>query len=227
MDNSHYRWQLILLAGANTRQRYQVLSLGHSHYHGTYCPKNTRSPVHNVIDLIRPEAAYAACYVEAFPEPTRVGSYDKNINDNATAVVCARSKAAHKSKRADGATYETAQRETTQFVLAVVADTWVRELRYSNSLYTEVSLKEIFSHLQAGCTGRRALGLLALHNEMQCYHLEAEGIPKYINMLEDTQRQAGRAGRKIANETLILFASTAMITSELFLRSNDDWEERA
>ena len=59
---------------------------------------------------------------------------------------------------------------------------------------------------------------------MQCYHLKVEGIPKYINMLEDAQWQAGRAGRTIANETLLLFPSTAMLTSERFLLANDDWE---
>ena len=79
--------------------------------------------VHNLIELIRPEAAYANRYGKAFPKPTRVGAYDTNIDDNATVVVCAHSEAAHKSQRADFATYETARRETTQFVLAVVADT--------------------------------------------------------------------------------------------------------
>ena len=107
-----------------------------------------------------------------------------------------------------------AQRETTQFVLAIVADTWVRELRDSNSLYTKVSPKEIFSHIQAGCTGWHALGLLALHNEMQRYHLEVEGIPEYINIIEDAQRQAGRAGQTIAEKTLVIFSSTALLTSE-------------
>ena len=56
------------------------------------------------------------------------------------------------------------------------------------------SPKDIFSHLQEGCTGRHSLDLLLLHNEMQCYHLEVKGIPKYINMLEDAQSQAGRVG---------------------------------
>ena len=143
------------------------------------------------------------------------------------AVVYACSEVAHKAKRADRATYETAQRETTQFVLAVVADTWVRELRDSEYLYTKVLPKDLFAHLQAGCTVRHALDLLAMHNEMQCYHLEVEGIPEYINMLEDSQRKAGRAGQKIANKTLLLFASTAMLTSEQFPRANDDWEECA
>ena len=46
-------------------------------------------------------------------------------------------------------------------------------------------------------------------------------------MLEDAQRQAVRAGRTIADDNLILFASTAMLTSERFPRVNGDWEERA
>ena len=62
---------------------------------------------------------------------------------------------------------------------------------------------------------------------MQRYHLEFEGIPEYINMLEDAQLQAGQAGRTIVDETLLLFASTAMLTSERFPHANNDWEERA
>ena len=121
------------------------------------------------------------------------------IDNDATAVVRACTEAAHKAKRADRATYEIAQQDTTQFVLAVVADTWVRELRDTETIYTKVDPKDLLSHLQAGCTGRHTLDLLALHNEMQSYHIEVEGIPKYTNMLEDVQRQAGRAGRTIAN----------------------------
>ena len=62
---------------------------------------------------------------------------------------------------------------------------------------------------------------------MQRYHLEIEGIPEYINMLEDAKRQAGWSGRTIADETLLLFASTTMLTSERLLHANYDWEECA
>ena len=117
-----------------------------------------------MICLIRLEAAYVARYGEAFPEPARVGAYDKTIDDDSTSVVRARTKAAHKAKRADRATYETAQQETTQFVLAVVSNTWVRGLRDADSIYTKVYPKDLFAHIQAGCTGRQVLGLLELHN---------------------------------------------------------------
>ena len=112
-------------------------------------------------------------------------------------------------------------------MLAVVADTWVRDLRDPDTIYTEVDPQDLFAHLQAGCNGRHALNLLALHNEMQRYHLEVEGIPEYINMPEDAQQQAGRAGHTITDDTLLLFASTAMLTSERFPRANDNWEDWA
>ena len=180
---------------------------------------------HNLIGIIRSKSAYVKRYGKAFPKPKRVGAYYLNIDDNATAVVRAILEAVHKARRADRATFETARQEMTQFVLAVVADTWVRELRYPNSIYTEVSPQDFFAHLQEGCTVRHALNLLALQNEMQSYHLEVEGIPEYINMLEDAQRQAGREGRTITYDTLLLFTSTAILTSERFPRANDNWEE--
>ena len=112
-------------------------------------------------------------------------------------------------------------------MIVIVADTWVRKLRDHDTIYTKVFPQDLFSHLQAGCTGRHALNLLALHNKMQRYHLEVEEIPEYINMLKDDQRQAGRAGRTITDDTLLLFASTEMLTSERFPRANENWEDRA
>ena len=60
---------------------------------------------------------------------------------------------------------------------------------------------------------------------MQRYHLEVEGIPEHINMLEDAQRQSSRAGQTIADDTLLVSARTALLTNEKFLRANNDWEE--
>ena len=178
---------------------------------------------HNLIGLIRSKLAYVARYGQSFPEPKSVRAYDLEIDNDATAVVRARQEAAHKSRRADRATLETAQQDTSHFMLAVVAGTWVRELRDPDTIYTEVGPQYLFAHLQAGCTGRHALNLLALHNEMQRYHLEVGGIPEYINMLEDAQRQAGRVGCTITDDNLLILASTAMLTSERFPRENDDY----
>ena len=46
-------------------------------------------------------------------------------------------------------------------------------------------------------------------------------------MLEDAQKQARRSGRTIADEKILIFASTVMLTMEIFPRTNDDWEDCA
>ena len=78
-----------------------------------------------LIGLIPLDAAYVACYGEAIPEITRVMAYNNTIDDNATAFVRARTKTAHKAKYAGRAEFKTARRETNQFILAVIANTWV------------------------------------------------------------------------------------------------------
>ena len=190
-------------------------------------PYDKMGAVHNLIGLTRPEAEYIARYGPAFLEPARVGAYDISIDNDDPSVIRARTEAAYKAKRADCATHETALRETAQFILAVVDDTWVRELRNTKTLYTNVAPENLLSRLKAGCTGRHALELLALHNEMQRYRLEVESIPEYINMLKDAQKQAGRAGQTIADETLLLFASTVMLTTKRYPRTNYHREDRA
>ena len=91
-------------------------------------PYDETGGMHNLIGTVRAKPAYLKRYGEAFHEPTRVGAYDLEIYDDATAVVRAHLEAAHKARRADRATFDTGRRETTQFLLAVVADTWVQEL---------------------------------------------------------------------------------------------------
>ena len=51
-----------------------------------------------------------------------------------------------------------------------------------------------------------------------------EGIPKYINALEYTQKQSKRSGNPITEDTLLLIASNAMLVSERFPRSDESWE---
>ena len=103
-------------------------------------------------------------------------------------VVRAHTEAEHKVKRANRGTYKTAQCNNAQFILAVIEDVWVQELSDPETFYTDVAPKALLYHLQVGCTSRHNHNLLPLHNEIQCYHLKAERIPEYINMLEDAQK---------------------------------------
>ena len=70
-------------------------------------PYDETGGVHNLTGIVRAKPAYLNLYGEAFPEPTRVGAYHLEIDDDATAVVRARLEAVHKARRADRATYDT------------------------------------------------------------------------------------------------------------------------
>ena len=96
------------------------------------------------------------------------------------------------------------------FILRVVKDIWVRELRDAVKIYTDVEPWALISHLQRHATGRHAFDLLALMYQMCQYHLEHEGVPEYINALEDAQKMVALsdASNTIADGTLLLIAST-------------------
>ena len=70
-------------------------------------PYNETGGTHNLIRIIRANPAYLKRYGVAFPKPKRVGDYDLEIDDNATAVVRARLEETHKAWRADRDTFDT------------------------------------------------------------------------------------------------------------------------
>jgi hypothetical protein len=183
----------------------------------------------NLIGIILGDVKYTAKYGQAFSPPQRVGAYDNSLADDAKPVVRAKGEARWRAKRLDRNTFETARRETTSFILKAVEDTWVRELKDPETFYTDVSPRDLIDHLQAQCTGRHAIDILALQDEMRQYHIECEGIPEYINALEDAQRRAKRAGDDgeyvVTDATLLLIASTAMLKTQQFPRVNDEWED--
>ena len=81
-----------------------------------------------------------------------------------------RREAAHTAKKEYYRLFAASERESTKFILAVVEDTWVRELRNPDLFYTAVKPRAFLAHLQTMCVGLHATDVLNLHNEMQTYH---------------------------------------------------------
>ena len=166
------------------------------------------------------EDAYRAGHGANFPTPSRPAIYDVNIPIDASNAVRFRREATHTSKKEDYQLFAAAERESSKFILAVVKDTWVRELRDPDIFYTAVKPRELLKHLQAMCVGLHATDVMNLQNEIQTYHEDMEGIPAYINKLEDAQKQSNRAGNPITDPTLLLFAANAMLRTDRFPQSN-------
>jgi hypothetical protein len=66
--------------------------------------------------------------------------------------------------------------------------------------------------------------MISLRTNMHNYYTQADGIPQYINMLEDAQKKATRTGMPITNVKLMMMASAAVLTAQHFPRKFDNWE---
>ena len=120
--------------------------------------------IHNLVGIIMNEDAYKAHYGANFPTLSRPAIYDVNIPIDASNAVRVRSKAAHTAKKEDYRIFAAAERESSNFILAVVKDTWVRELRDPNIFYTAVKPQALLAHIQTFCVGIRATDIINLQN---------------------------------------------------------------
>jgi hypothetical protein len=164
-------------------------------------------------------------YKTAFPTPKKPGIYDPTISDTAKDAFRAQKEAIHKAKRQDYAFFEAAEQGTRQFIMTLVADTYIRELKSPKLYYTRVKPKELLNHLQSMCGGLHTFDVLSLQDKMYNAHKDSDGIPEYINTLEDGQEKSEQAGAPITDTMLMIISTKAMLTSEQVPRANDDWEE--
>jgi hypothetical protein len=60
---------------------------------------------------------------------------------------------------------------------------------------------------------------------MSQYYEGTLDIPKYIFLLEGTQRKAARAHLPVTDQTVTVLASTALLAAVTFPRTTELWEE--
>ena len=123
--------------------------------------------VHNLVGLIIDEDAYKACHGANFPKPSRPAIYDIDIPINFSNAVRFRCEAAHTAKKEDYQLFAADELKSSNFILAVVEDMWVHELRDPDLFYTSVKPRVLLSHLQAMCVGLHATDVLNIQNGMQ------------------------------------------------------------
>ncbi len=87
-----------------------------------------------------------------------------------------------------------------------------------------MSALEIISFLDANSGGLHAIDMIFLCTNMHQYYIQADGIPQYINMLEDAQKKVKRAGMPIADIELVMMALAAVLAARHFPWEVDDWE---
>jgi hypothetical protein len=66
---------------------------------------------------------------------------------------------------------------------------WYNDLKDADIFYTKVTAHEIIAFLNANSGGLHTIDMISLRTNMHNYYTQADGIPQYINMLEDAQKK--------------------------------------
>jgi hypothetical protein len=168
---------------------------------------------------------YAANHGGAtFVRPLRLPLYNATIADNATTAVPVCAESAHQAKLDEYASFKAAKRGAAKFLRKVVDEVWYNNLKDPNTFYTKVMARKIIAFLNANSGGLHTIDMISLRINMHNYYTQADGIPQYINMLEDAQKKATRAGMPIAEVKLVMMASVVVLVAQYFPCEVDDWE---
>ena len=91
--------------------------------------------------------------------------------------------------------------------------------------FAAATTRKILDAACKACTGLHVIDLLDLQYKMRDMHLTTDTIAEYIEALKDAQRKAKRANNPISDEYLVMVATKAMMGSQRFPRSDDNWED--
>jgi hypothetical protein len=168
-------------------------------------PYNLLGGIHSLTAILTNPPKYEEAHSNAkFVHPIRLPLYDLKIKDDTTTIVCIRAEAAHKSRLDDYASYKVAKRGVTKFLRKAIKEVWYNDLKDAETFYTKVTALDIMALLDANSGGLHAINMIGLRTNMHQYYTQAEGIPQFINMMEDAQKKAKRAGMPIANDKLVM-----------------------
>jgi hypothetical protein len=101
---------------------------------------------------------------------------------------------------------------------------WYNNLKDADTFYTKVMAHKIITFLDANRGGLHTINMISLRTNMHNYYTQADGIPQYINMLEDAQKKVTQASMPIADVELVMMASVAVLAAQHFMRKVDNWE---
>jgi hypothetical protein len=94
----------------------------------------------------------------------------------------------------DYASYKVAKCGAVKFLRKAMEEVWYTDLKDADTFYTKVTALDIIAFLDANSGGLHTIDMNSLCMNMHAYYVQADGIPQYINMLEDAQkRQSGQA----------------------------------
>ena len=146
---------------------------------------------HNLSGVILPSERYQQIYKKGtYLIPPVIALYDDTIDEDSTRTEVHRAEVKHEAQRNDRQIYETADNSCRNFIMDVVDETWYKELKDPDTLYTKVTALKLLDHLTEFCLGLHTVDAVDIPQVMKTLFSDAEGIPQFINAVEAAQRKS-------------------------------------
>ena len=76
--------------------------------------------------------------------------------------------------------------------MAVVDETWYKELKDPDTFYTKFTSLKLLDHLIEFCAGLHTVDAVDILQIMKSLYKDSEGVPQFINAMEAAHRKSKR-----------------------------------
>ena len=103
-----------------------------------------------------------------------------------------RSEGKNEAQRNDRQRDKTANNSFQSFIMAVVDETWYKEIKDPDTFYSKVTALKLLDHLTECFLGLHTVDAVDIPQLVKTLYKDAEGIPQFINAMEAAQRKSKR-----------------------------------
>ena len=98
--------------------------------------------------------------------------------------------------------------------MVVVDEMWYKELEDPDTFYTNVADLKLLDHITKLCSGLHTANAVDIPQVMKMIYSDAEGIPQFINAMEEVQQKSKRAKLVINGEYMHDVALKSLLQSD-------------
>ena len=139
---------------------------------------NKLALTHNLSGFILPTDRYKHIYLKGeYSIPPFIALYYDTIYRDATRIEVRQAKGKQKYKRNDRALFKTADTACKNFIMEVVDETWYKDLKDPDVLYTNVTALKLLDHLTKFCSELHTVNAVDIPQLIQTIFTDADGIP--------------------------------------------------
>ena len=181
---------------------------------------------HNLSGVILPSERYQQIYKKGdYLTPPVIALYDETIEKYATIIEVHRAESKHEARRNDQHLYKTADNACRILIMALVYETWYKEIEDPGNFYTKVTDLKLLNQLTEFCAGLHTVDAVNIPQLMKSLYKDSDGVPQFINAMEAAQRKPKRAKLVIKYEYLHAVALKSLLQSGDYETETSEWSK--